>query len=442
MGFTRHNHILHCDGVDLRQIAQTHGTPTYVYSSSLIEQKWKAYQQALAPVKSMACYAVKANSSLGVLSLLASLGAGFDAVSGGEILRVLQAGGQANKIVFSGVGKTTWEIAFALQVGIHCFNVESPAELERINAIATQLHKKARIAIRVNPDVDAHVDEHVATGIGDSKFGISLQEVIPTYLHAKALPMIDIVGMSCHIGSQIAQADPYLETLDVLEPLILELRRQGIELEHLDIGGGAGIRYHEGETPLPPSDFIPQVLARIQQFDPEQKLTIVVEPGRSIVAESGVLLCQVQYLKQGQFGKTFAIVDASMSELIRPTLYNAYHGISVVEQTTDTTYEAINIVGPVCESSDWLGLDRQLAVQAGDLLVIECAGAYGASMASNYNSRVLPTEVMVQNKQVHVLRKQSLQDMLGLETPLGQPVNSHDIEQLYQVLEQAQSLKI
>lgn len=410
---------LWCDGVRLSAVAESFGTPCYVYSKAKIMERFDAYETAFGHSKHLVCYAVKANSAVGILETLAAAGSGFDTVSGGEILRALEAGASPEKIVFSGVGKSERDIALALFAGIRCFNIESPEELERISAIARDCGRRARIAVRVNPDVDAHVDEHVATGIGTSKFGVDKDDVPALYLRARELGNCDIAGISCHIGSQIESIDPYLEMIGILSGIAQKLQRNGITLEHVDIGGGAGVAYRSSETTLEPRCFIPRLDAEIRRHFGDG-IEVMVEPGRSIVAEAGVLLTRCEFVKTARGGARFAIVDASMTELLRPALYRAHHEIERAEPTSSKP-ELVTIAGPVCESTDILAKNRQLAVAPDDLLAIRNAGAYGMTMASNYNSRPLPMEVMIDGSRMIPLRhkRQTTIDLVRADVRLG-----------------------
>lgn len=389
---------LYAEGVALSEVAKKFGTPTYVYSRAHLEQQYNSYADALAGMPHLVCFAVKANSNLAVLNVLARLGAGFDIVSGGELERVLAAGGQANKIVFSGVGKTRAEMHRALQVGIHCFNLESLDELERLQEVAAELGVQAPVSVRVNPDVDAGTHPYISTGLKDNKFGIAIHEAEAVYQRAAQLPNITILGVDCHIGSQLTSLEPFLDALERVLILVDRLAELGINIEHLDLGGGLGVRYRDEEPPCA-GDYIAQVRQRLAG----RQLTLIFEPGRYIAANAGVLLTQVEYLKHGA-DKDFAIVDAAMNDLIRPALYEAWMDIKPV-QPRQGTPRHYDVVGPVCETGDFLGKDRPLCLQEGDLLAVCSAGAYGFVMASNYNSRGRAAEVMVDGEQMQVVRQ-------------------------------------
>ena len=396
--FSRRDGQLHIDNVALAGLAAEHGTPAYVYSKAAISEQFLAYQQAMGEQAHLICYAVKANCSLAILNILAELGAGFDIVSGGELERVLAAGGQAQKIVFSGVGKSHEEITLALQTGIHCFNVESTAELERIQHIAQNLDIVAPVSIRVNPDVDAGTHPYISTGLKENKFGIDIDSVIAVYQRAAALSHVAIKGVDCHIGSQLTEVAPFIDAMDRVLLLIDRLAEAGIAIEHLDLGGGLGVRYQD-EQPPAISDYIQAIRQRLGARD----LRLILEPGRSIVANAGVLLTKVEYLKAAG-DKNFAIVDAAMNDMLRPALYQAWLDIETVSDNTQASTGVYDIVGPVCETGDFLGKQRTLAIAEGDLLCIHSAGAYGMAMSSNYNSRPRAVEIMVDNNSAHVIR--------------------------------------
>lgn len=396
--FSRRDGQLHIDNVALAGLAAEHGTPAYVYSKAAISEQFLAYQQAMGEQAHLICYAVKANCSLAILNILAKLGAGFDIVSAGELERVLAAGGQAHKIVFSGVGKSHEEITLALKTGIHCFNVESTAELERIQHIAQNLDIAAPISIRVNPDVDAGTHPYISTGLKENKFGIEIDSVIAVYQRAASLSHVAIRGVDCHIGSQLTEIAPFIDAMDRVLLLIDRLAEAGIAIEHLDLGGGLGVRYQD-EQPPAIGDYIQAIRQRLGARD----LRLILEPGRSIVANAGVLLTKVEYLKTAGV-KNFAIVDAAMNDMLRPALYEAWLDIETVSDNTQANTGVYDIVGPVCETGDFLGKQRSLAIAEGDLLCIHSAGAYGMAMSSNYNSRPRAVEIMVDNSDAHVIR--------------------------------------
>ena len=389
---------LYAEDVAVADIAKQHGTPCYVYSRATLERHWRAFDEALAGIDHLVCYAVKANSNLAVLNVLARLGSGFDIVSGGELERVLAAGGDPHKVVFSGVGKRDDEIRRALEVGIHCFNVESEGELERLNQVAAELEVTAPVSIRVNPDVDARTHPYISTGLKENKFGIAINRALEVYLRAATLPHLSIRGVDCHIGSQLTDTAPFLDALERVLQLVDQLVAQGVAIKHLDLGGGLGIRYRDETPPLPAA-----YAEALRQRLGDTALTILLEPGRAIVGNAGILLTRVEYLKHTEY-KDFAVVDAAMNDLMRPALYNAWQEIIPVlpRQGEARRYD---VVGPVCETGDFLGKDRELCLAAGDLLAVRSAGAYGFSMSSNYNSRPRAAEVMVDGKQSHVVRE-------------------------------------
>lgn len=395
--------VLHAEDIPLTELAQSYGTPLYVYSRQALRDAWDAYRQAIQGRDVLICYGMKANSNLAVLHEFHQLGSGFDIVSGGELARVVAAGGDPAKVVFSGVGKQSWEIRAALEAGVKCFNVESEGELERISSIAQEMGRRVPVSLRVNPDVDAHTHPYISTGLKENKFGIDIAHAPRVYQHATRLPGLDIVGVDCHIGSQITEVSPYLDALDKLIQLIKTLEDQGITLQHLDLGGGIGIRYTD-ETPLTPSDLLSRVFESLDQHGLGH-LQLVLEPGRSLVGNAGILLTRVEYLKHNE-SKNFAIVDAAMNDLLRPTLYNAWHGVqSVRPRQGPDPAPRYDVVGPICESGDWLARDRALHLEPGDLLAIMSAGAYAFSMASQYNSRPRPAEIMVDGDVAHVIRQ-------------------------------------
>jgi diaminopimelate decarboxylase len=403
---------LYLDEVSLRDLAREHGTPLYVYSRRAMLAALAPYQKALSGRAHLVCYAVKANSNLAVLQTFAQAGCGFDIVSAGELARVLAAGGEAGKAVFSGVGKTRDEMRLALQAGVRCFNVESTAELEVLSDVATQTGLRARVSLRVNPDVDAGTHPYISTGLKGNKFGVAHELALATYERAAALPGIDVVGIDCHIGSQITEVAPYLDALDRVLDLVEAIEAKGIQIHHLDLGGGLGITYTD-ETPPDADVLIGQLLAKIDARGHGHR-EIVFEPGRSLVGNAGVLLTEVMFLKPGE-QKNFCVVDAGMNDLMRPALYEAYMGI-VNTQLSDGAPQVWDVVGPVCESGDWLGRDRSLNVQAGDVLAVLSAGAYGMTMASNYNTRGRAAELMVDDGQVWVVReREAVADLFKLE---------------------------
>ncbi len=389
---------LHAEAVALSHIAAAVGTPTYVYSRATLTRHYRAYEQALGDYPGMICYAVKANSNLAVLNVLARLGAGFDIVSEGELERVLAAGGRADRVVFSGVGKLEREIARALEVGVHCFNVESEPELTRIERVAQQMDKVARISVRVNPDVDAKTHPYISTGLKENKFGVTIERAFVLYRQAAASGHLEPVGIDCHIGSQLTELQPFMDALDRVLAMVRRLADEGIRLKHIDLGGGLGVRYRE-ETPPQPGEYAEQLRQRLEGTG----LELILEPGRSIAANAGVLLTRVEFLKQTE-ARQFAVVDAAMNDLIRPSLYSAWQEIIPVHPREGET-TAYDIVGPVCETGDFLGKDRELALAPGDLLAVRSSGAYGFVMASNYNSRCRPAEIMVDGDTFHVVRE-------------------------------------
>ena len=397
--FQYRNGELHAEDVALSAIAAQYGTPCYVYSRRAIEQAFLAWDNALAGAPHLVCFAVKANSNLGVLNALARLGAGFDIVSVGELERVLAAGGDARRVVFSGLGKTEDEMRRALQVGIKCFNVESAAELERLQKVAAELGVKAPVSLRVNPDVDARTHPYISTGLKENKFGIDITQALAIYRRAAQLPNLEVHGVDCHIGSQLTDDTPLLDALDRMLLLIDQLADEGIHIRHLDLGGGLGVTYQD-ETPPTPGEY----LARVRERVAGRELTLLFEPGRSIVANAGVLLTQVNLLKPTEH-KNFAIIDAAMNDLIRPALYSAWMGIDAVRPRDDVEVSNWDMVGPVCETGDFLGKDRPLALAEGDLLAVRSAGAYGFVMSSNYNSRPRAAEVMVDGTATHLVRR-------------------------------------
>jgi len=402
---------LFAEQVPLGDIAAAHGTPCYVYSRATIERHWQAFDQAFGDHDHLVCYAVKANSNLAILNLMARLGSGFDIVSGGELERVIRAGGDAGKTVFSGVAKSHADIRRALALGIACFNVESLSELERINQIAAELGLQAPVSLRVNPDVDAHTHPYISTGLKENKFGIAIDEAEAAYAQAVAMDHINVVGVDCHIGSQLTETAPFIAAAERLLALIKRLSEQGIELQHIDVGGGLGVRYQNEVPPLPDA-YVADVLSVLGSAGHK----ILIEPGRAIVANAGVLLTRVEYLKQGM-DRHFAIVDAGMNDLLRPSLYSAWQEIVPVESHADGEERLYDVVGPVCETGDFLGKGRSLLINEGDVLAVRSAGAYGFTMSSNYNSRPRAAEVLVDGDQVHLIReRESIESLFSGES--------------------------
>ncbi len=400
------------ENLPVQSLAENYGTPLYVYSKAAITDAFLSYQNALKDYPGLVCYAVKANSNLAVLGLLARLGSGFDIVSAGELDRVIAAGGDPKKVVFSGVGKTQAEMKKALEAGVLCFNVESKAELQRLSKVALSCNKVAKISLRVNPDVDAKTHPYISTGLKENKFGIAIDDALDTYRVAAALENIEITGVDCHIGSQLTEVTPFLDAIDRLLVLIDQLKTEGIVLKHLDIGGGLGVTYQE-ETPPNAGDYLAQVIEKIKG----RNLELVMEPGRSIVANAGILVTQVEYLKPTA-DKNFAIVDAAMNDNIRPALYQAWQAIKPVTKSSGEV-QAWEIVGPVCETGDFLGRDRKLAIEAGDYLAMFGAGAYCFTMSSNYNSRPRACEIMVDKDSAFVIReRESFSDLIKGESLL------------------------
>ena len=397
------NDELMCEKVPLSALAEKFGTPLYVYSKSAVLDAFNVYQTILQDTPHLVCYALKANANLAIIELLAQAGAGFDIVSGGELARVLAAGGDPHKVIYSGVGKTAKEIAFALENEIHCFNVESIPELDRIQEVAASLNKIAPISVRVNPNVDAKTHPYISTGLKNNKFGVAYEDCVALYQRAQSLPNIKLTGIDCHIGSQITQASPYLDAADKILDLVEKLHNQGIHLEHIDFGGGIGVRYEDTDTPIDMKHLILSLKEKLHARG-FGHLTMVFEPGRSIVANAGCLLMQTQYIKKTDV-KNFLITDASMAEMARPALYEAWMPVYETTKHSDREMQTFEVVGPVCESSDWLAKDRQLAVEVGDYLAMMVAGAYGMSMASNYNARPRPAELMIDGEMVHVIRE-------------------------------------
>ena len=410
--FNYRDGALFAEGVSLSAIAQRFGTPTYVYSRAHIEAQYRAYADALQGMPHLVCFAVKANSNIGVLNVLARLGAGFDIVSRGELERVLAAGGDPAKIVFSGVGKSRDDMRRALEVGVHCFNVESSDELERLQRVAAELGVKAPVSLRVNPDVDAGTHPYISTGLKENKFGIAIADAEAVYARAASLGNLEVVGVDCHIGSQLTSLPPFLDALERLLALVDRLAARGIRIQHLDLGGGLGVQYRDEQPPLA-GDYIQAVRERIAGRD----LALVFEPGRYIVANAGVLLTRVEYLKHTEH-KDFAIVDAAMNDLIRPALYQAWMDVVAVQPRAGAT-RSYDIVGPICETGDFLAKERELALAEGDLLGVRSAGAYGFVMSSNYNTRGRAAEVMVDGEQAfEVRRRETLGELYAGESRL------------------------
>lgn len=407
--FSYRNDELCAEAIPLAQIAAQYGTPCYVYSRTALTRAYREFAEAFRSREHLICYAVKANSNLAILNLFARLGSGFDVVSGGELQRVLAAGGSASKVVFSGVGKSEQEMALALSYGILCFNVESESELQRLDTIAGEMNLRAPASLRVNPDVDPNTHRHIATGLKQNKFGIAFAQAEEAYRLANSLRNIRVIGIDCHIGSQLTELAPIVAALDKLIQLLGKLEQQGIEISHLDVGGGLGIRY-EQESPPSVSDYANVILRKLEGHPH----TLIVEPGRALVGNAGLLLTKVEYLKHSD-DRNFAIVDAAMNDLMRPALYNAYHEIVPVRKSNAGS-KLYSIAGPVCESADLLGEDRSLALAEGDLLAILSAGAYGMSMSSNYNTRPRPAEVMVSGDAAHLIRaRETVSDLYALE---------------------------
>ncbi|EGQ7800513.1 diaminopimelate decarboxylase [Vibrio parahaemolyticus] len=390
---------LWAENVSLQALAEQYGTPLYVYSRATLERHWKAFDSAVGQHPHLVCYAVKANSNLGVLNALARLGSGFDIVSGGELERVIAAGGDAKKVVFSGVGKTPAEMKRALELGIKCFNVESEPELERLNKVAGELGVIAPISLRINPDVDAKTHPYISTGLRDNKFGIAFDRAPEVYQFAQSLPNLNVQGIDCHIGSQLTDIEPFIDATDRLLTLIDDLKAQGINIRHLDVGGGLGVVYRD-ELPPQPSDYAKALLGRLENH---QELELIFEPGRAIAANAGILLTRVEFLKHTEH-KNFAIIDAAMNDLMRPALYQAWQDIVPVSPREGEA-QTYDLVGPICETGDFLGKDRALVLQEGDLLAVRSAGAYGFVMSSNYNTRTRAAEVMVDGNQSHLVRQ-------------------------------------
>ena len=410
--FQYKNEQLYVEDLPVKQLAEEFGTPLYIYSRATLERHWHAFDSALGKHPHLICYAVKANSNIGILNVMAKLGSGFDIVSQGELERVLAAGGEASKVVFSGVAKSRAEIMRALEVGIRCFNVESVAELHHINQIAGEMGKVAPISLRVNPDVDAHTHPYISTGLKENKFGVSVDEAREVYKLAATLPHVKITGMDCHIGSQLTELQPFLDATDRLIRLMEQLKEDGITLKHLDLGGGLGVTYTD-ETPPHPSDYATALLNKLKDYE---DLEIILEPGRAIAANAGILVAKVQYLKSNE-SRNFAITDTGMNDMIRPALYEAYMNIIEIDRTLGREKAIYDVVGPVCETSDFLGKQRELAIAEGDYIAQRSTGAYGASMSSNYNSRPRTAEVLVDGNKAHLIRRrENLSELWALES--------------------------
>ena len=397
--FEYKNQQLFAEDVAITDIIAEHGTPAYIYSRATLERHWHAFDNAFGSHPHLICFAVKSNSNIALLNVMAKLGSGFDIVSQGELERVIAAGGEASKVVFSGVAKSHSEIERALEVGIRCFNVESIPELHRINEVAGKMGKIAPISLRVNPDVDAKTHPYISTGLKENKFGVSVQQAREVYRLAKTLPNVKIVGMDCHIGSQLTELQPFLDATDRLIVLMEQLKEDGIELHHLDLGGGLGVPYN-GEEPPHPTEYTEALLAKLKNYP---NLEIILEPGRAISANAGILVTKVEYLKSNE-DRNFAIVDTGMNDMIRPALYEAYMQITEVNQSLDREKATYDVVGPICETSDFLGKGRELAIAEGDLIAMRSAGAYGATMSSTYNSRPQAVEILVDGAKAHLIK--------------------------------------
>jgi diaminopimelate decarboxylase len=412
--FQYKNNQLMAENLPVKQLAEQFGTPLYVYSRATLERHWHAFNNAFDEHPHLVCFAVKSNPNIAILNVMAKLGSGFDIVSQGELERVLAAGGDAGKVVFSGVAKSRQEIARALEVNIRCFNVESEAELLRINQVAGEMGKIAPISLRVNPDVDAHTHPYISTGLKENKFGVSVEQAREVYKVAATLSNIEIVGMDCHIGSQLTELQPFLDAVDRLIVLMEQLNQDGIHLKHLDLGGGLGVTYTD-ETPPHPTEYAKALWEKLSAFS---ELEIIVEPGRAITANAGILVTKVEYLKSNE-SRNFAIADAGMNDMIRPALYQAYMNILEIDRTLAREEKIYDVVGPICETSDFLGKQRKLAIAEGDYLAQRSAGAYGASMSSNYNSRPRTAEVMVDGDKAYLIRRrEALNELWQLESLL------------------------
>lgn len=414
--FEYKNQQLFAEEVAIADIIQAHGTPAYIYSRATLERHWHAFDNAFGDHPHLICFAVKSNSNIALLNVMAKLGSGFDIVSQGELERVLAAGGDASKVVFSGVAKSHSEIARALEVGVRCFNVESIPELYRINEVAGKMGKVAPISLRVNPDVDAKTHPYISTGLKENKFGVSVQQAREVYRLAKSLPNVKITGMDCHIGSQLTELQPFLDATDRLIVLMEQLKEDGIELHHLDLGGGLGVPYH-GEQPPHPTEYAKALLEKLRAYP---NLEIILEPGRAISANAGILVTKVEYLKSNE-DRDFAIVDTGMNDMIRPALYEAYMEITEVDQSLNREASVYDVVGPICETSDFLGKARTLSVAEGDYIAMRSAGAYGAAMSSTYNSRPQAVEILVDGAKAHLIKARAdFADLWRLERLLPQ----------------------
>ena len=411
--FNYKDNVLYAEACAVTDIAAKFATPCYIYSRATLERHWHAFDHAFGDQAHLICYAVKANSNIGILNLFARLGSGFDVVSVGEIERVLRAGGEPSKIVFSGVGKKATEMQRALEIGIHCFNVESEAELERLNQVAAAMDKMAPVSIRVNPDVDAKTHPYISTGLKDNKFGISYESAPDIYEKAHKLSHLNVIGIDCHIGSQLTEVSPFIDALERILNLADILKSKGITIQHLDLGGGLGVCYND-ETPPLPAEYTERLFAnkRLKAYQ------VIIEPGRAITANAGILVTEVEYLKHNE-DKNFAIVDAAMNDLIRPALYQAWQTIIPVNKNSKAATQTYDIVGPICETGDFLGKQRELSLSAGDLLAVRSAGAYGFTMSSNYNSRPRVAELLVDGENVHVIRqRETIEDLMMGEAML------------------------
>ena len=414
--FEYKNQQLFAEEVAIADIIKAHGTPVYIYSRATLERHWYAFDNAFGEHPHLICFAVKSNSNIALLNVMAKLGSGFDIVSQGELERVLAAGGDASKVVFSGVAKSHSEIARALEVGVRCFNVESIPELHRINEVAGKMGKVAPISLRVNPDVDAKTHPYISTGLKENKFGVSVQQAREVYRLAKSLPNVKITGMDCHIGSQLTELQPFLDATDRLIVLMEQLKEDGIELHHLDLGGGLGVPYH-GEQPPHPTEYAKALLEKLKAYP---NLEIILEPGRAISANAGILVTKVEYLKSNE-DRNFAIVDTGMNDMIRPALYEAYMEITEVDQSLNREASVYDVVGPICETSDFLGKARTLSVAEGDYIAMRSAGAYGAAMSSTYNSRPQAVEILVEGAKAHLIKARAdFADLWRLERLLPQ----------------------